>query len=145
MTTRREFLVVVGAAVSAGAVVPACGAPDGPVDAGNVADIAEGQVMKVVGGGVLLGRDAGGLYAMTSFCTHLGCDLTESGGVVGEDGVITCGAPCGHGSRYDFDGNVLGGPAANPLKHWLLTVADDGAITVEVGSEVDAAERVIVA
>lgn len=145
MSTRREFLIVVGATVTAGAVLPACGPPAGPVDAGNVADIAEGQVVKIEGGAVLLGRDADGLYAMSAICTHLGCDLTDAGGVIGDDGVITCGSPCGHGSRYDFYGNVLGGPANNPLQHWLVTVDQAGAITVEVGSEVDAADRVPVA
>lgn len=144
MTTRREFLKVVGATVTAGAVLPSCGPEQGPVAAGNVADLTEGQVTKIAAGSALLARDAGGLYAMTAICTHFGCDLTAVGGVIGDDGVITCGAPCGHGSRYDFNGNVVGGPAARPLQHWLVTVDEAGDITVEVGIEVDAAERVAV-
>lgn len=144
MTTRRDFLKVVGATVTAGAVLPACGPEQGPVAAGNVADIAEGQVVKIAAGSALLGRDAGGIYAMTAICTHLGCDLTAAGGVIGDDGVITCGSPCGHGSRYDLSGSVVGGPTTRPLQHWLVTVDEAGDITIEVGAEVDAAERVAV-
>ena len=144
MTTRREFLKVVGAVASA-AALPACGPQAGPVAAGNIADIAEGQLVKVAAGPALLGRDAGGLYAMTSTCTHLGCDLTAVGGVIGADGVITCSSPCGHGSRFDLLGDVVGGPATRPLQHWLVTVDEAGDITIVVGAEVDAQERAAVA
>src|ERR1041384_775976 len=97
-TTRREFLKVVGAgscALSVGGIT-ACGGPSGGlVDAGNVADLDVGTVKAVEGEGVLIGRDDGGVYAMTATCTHLGCDLSGPDGTIDPDGEIHCGC---HGS-----------------------------------------------
>jgi cytochrome b6-f complex iron-sulfur subunit len=144
MTTRREFLVVLGATTACGAVavLPGCGDPPGPVAAGNVSDLEVGDVKAVDGSGVIVARDAAGVYAMTAICTHLGCDMSDNGGghQVADTG-IRCGC---HGSRFDLQGNVTGGPATQPLKHWQVDIADDGAITVQVGEEVAADARAAV-
>jgi glycine/D-amino acid oxidase-like deaminating enzyme/nitrite reductase/ring-hydroxylating ferredoxin subunit len=54
-------------------------------------------------------RDAEGvLHAVSARCTHLGC-------IVGWNAAETSwDCPC-HGSRFDVDGNVLQGPAVEPL------------------------------
>lgn len=80
-------------------------------------------------------RDADGVYAMTTTCTHQGCDT--SGGVQGSS--IVC--PC-HGSEFDADGNVLRGPAGAPLVHFAVTVDAAGVVTVHGAKEVDPATRV---
>lgn len=148
-TTRRVFLRVVGTgagALGVGAALPfgalGCGGgAAGPVEAGNVANLAEGTVAQVIGTDVLVGRDAGGVYALSAICTHFGCNLNEESGDIDAEGNISCNAPCGHGSVFDKDGAVVGGPASRPLQHWLTEVADDGTITVTVGTEVGVDER----
>jgi cytochrome b6-f complex iron-sulfur subunit len=63
-----------------------------------------------------------GIAAMSLVCTHLGCVVAET-----PDG-FHC--PC-HGSRFDPDGRVLGGPAPRAL-HWLpISQAADGSLLVD--------------
>jgi cytochrome b6-f complex iron-sulfur subunit len=58
----------------------------------------------------------GELVAYSLTCTHLGCTVEE------DEETFSC--PC-HGSRYDGDGNVLNGPAQNPLKQLRIEVLED--------------------
>ncbi|MGQ9491219.1 MAG: QcrA and Rieske domain-containing protein [Anaerolineae bacterium] len=55
-----------------------------------------------------VGRDAQGLYALDAVCTHLGCLVGRE-----DKGGFVC--PC-HNSRFDVAGQVLTGPAAQPLR-----------------------------
>jgi len=58
--------------------------------------------------GVWLVRQGREIWALDGRCTHLGCAVgLEAGG----DGFV---CPC-HGSRYDLAGDVLHGPADEPL------------------------------
>jgi Rieske Fe-S protein len=58
---------------------------------------------------VALYRDQdGGLHAISSICTHMGCDV----GWNDKNKVWDC--PC-HGSRFAPAGDVINGPAAKPL------------------------------
>jgi nitrite reductase/ring-hydroxylating ferredoxin subunit len=79
-------------------------------------------------------RDSGGLYALTAVCTHAGCTIGFSGAGSG----FSC--PC-HGSRFDFVGNVTGGPAASPLRHFQLCVGPDGNLTFDPRAVVDRGVR----
>lgn len=136
---RRAFMrvgLVGGVALT---TLPACGGdggtapPTGPVTAGNVANVAEGSLRGVSGS--ILGRDAGGLYAMSASCTHQGCAVSVSGTA------LNC--PC-HGSAFDANGAVTRGPAASPLRHFLVTLAPDGTITIDPTMPVAANIRVAV-
>ncbi len=49
------------------------------------------------------------LYIVDITCTHLGCELSFN------SGEKTWDCPC-HGSRFDYKGNILNGPALRPLK-----------------------------
>ena len=53
--------------------------------------------------------DEGNLHAVSSRCTHLGCQ------VVWNAAERTWDCPC-HASRFDVDGDVLNGPAVDPLE-----------------------------
>ncbi len=89
---------------------------------------------------VFIGRDAGGLYAVTSTCTHKGCDVTAEG--AGANVSLFC--PC-HGSRFDRNGGVTQGPASAPLAHFAVEVDVTGDVSVHGDIQVDAATRVMVA
>jgi len=72
---------------------------------------------------VVHGRD-GSLYAVTSVCTHMGCDVLYDSGL----GHLRC--PC-HGSEYGLDGHNIKGPAKRPLKPYNVTVRD-GHVAIEL-------------
>lgn len=112
--------------------------PTGPVPGGNVADAAPDTLRIVSGENVALGRDTGGLYAMSAACTHQGCLVSAAG--TPEKG-LTC--PC-HGSRFDGNGAVTQGPASSPLQHYRVDLASDGTITIQGGDPVSADVRTAV-
>lgn len=144
-TTRRVFLVHMGVTAAA---IGGCGddaggetaEASGPVAAGNVSAVPVGYLAKVGDQPVILGRDTGGLYAMSSICTHARCNIATSGSIT------TSGVGCScHGSRFNTNGEVTQGPAARTLPHWKVDLAADGTITVQGGASVDATVRTKVA
>jgi nitrite reductase/ring-hydroxylating ferredoxin subunit len=139
MHGRRRFLTMVGGVMATSAI--ACSSDvrtkrSGPVAAGNVSAVPLGHLAFVAGGGLILGRDSGGLYAMTSICTHQDCDISSEGSVSSSGISCTC-----HGSRFSTTGAVIVGPASSPLEHYRVDLAADGAITIQAGTVVDAATR----
>jgi len=56
-----------------------------------------------------------GFYALSAICTHLGCVTRHEP----ERDRIVC--PC-HGSSFDLEGRVLGGPAPSPLVRLKLSL-----------------------
>ena len=73
---------------------------------------------------VILVQQGDRAWAMSARCTHLGCAV-----VVAEDGrSLSC--PC-HGSRYSLEGEVLAGPANEPLPRLPHHLAEDGSHVVE--------------
>ena len=143
-TDRRRFLQVVATGTAATACVAlgvSCGGsgPSGPIAAGNVSSVANPSLTAISGEEVALGRDSGGLYAMTLVCTHAACDM-ETQGSVSVSGV-TCSC---HGSRFDANGDVVVGPASSPLEHFEVTVDASGAITINADTVVDASTRTAV-
>jgi len=67
--------------------------------------------------------DAGGLYAISAVCTHLGCIVHAQG----DEGYF---CPC-HGSRFDRDGRPTAGPAPGPLHYLTLSLSADGQLVVD--------------
>ena len=143
--SRRYFLQVLaaGAAASA-ATLEACSSnsggggdpiPFGDVTAGNVQAIQVGTVSSVPGAPVFIGRDNNGLYAMTTICTHAGCDMSSGAAITTS---ISCYC---HGSQFDLNGNVQKGPAVSPLTHFAVTVSSDETVTVHGGQAVDPSTR----
>jgi Rieske Fe-S protein len=140
---RRRFLTLIAGA----AATAACsgGGDTGPasfgdVSAGNISNILVGSLRIVGGDPVVIGRDSGGLYAMTITCTHQGCDVEPVGS--GSSARLDC--PC-HGSEFDRNGGVIRGPAKAPLAHFSVTVDGSGNVTIHGGVQVDANARTPVA
>jgi len=74
-----------------------------------------------------------GLYAISAVCPHLGCIVGRQ-----EDGYF---CPC-HGSRFDVQGKVIGGPAPRGLVYLEMSISPDGKLVVDREKEVDANVRV---
>lgn len=72
-------------------------------------------------------REGEKMCAISTVCTHLGCIVSTS-----ETG-FAC--PC-HGSRYDQDGNVTGGPAPKALPWYKVSLAPNGELEVDKGEEI---------
>ncbi|MFL6247501.1 MAG: FAD-dependent oxidoreductase [Thermoanaerobaculia bacterium] len=70
----------------------------------------EGQIIKIEGRKVAAYRDeAGALHCVSPVCTHMKCDVAWNGAEK------TWDCPC-HGSRFTPDGDVINGPAHEPLE-----------------------------
>jgi Rieske Fe-S protein len=139
---RRRFLSLLAATPLAGCSSGATGTTPvsfGDVPAGNLSALPVGTLRAVSGQPVCIGRDAKGVYAMTLTCTHEGCDIGATGTVAASG--LTCGC---HGSTYDANGNVTGGPAPAPLQHYAVTQDAQGNLVVHGNQAVDSAARLTV-
>lgn len=74
--------------------------------------------------GVWIVREAGGMYALSVICTHLGCIPNWLGG----EQKFKC--PC-HGSGFYKTGINFEGPAPRPLERVKIALADDGQIFID--------------
>lgn len=106
--------------------------------AGSVTEYANNGLYKVTAKTFLIGRDAGGLYAMSSICTHQACNLNQWGQINAGNMSIRCNC---HGSLFSFNGAVEQGPAFSPLKHYLVTVDCMYNVYVDTSQVVDASQR----
>lgn len=68
---------------------------------------------------LLLRASDGEIIALTTTCTHRGCDVRWNA----DRGRIVC--PC-HGSEYDTHGGNLVGPAQRPLRRYAVETRADG-------------------
>jgi len=133
---RRVFVELAAAALGVTAL-PACAAfvaaPVTPVD-GEIRLLLRNHPQLDQPGGYLKirpmpGEDilyvlaaGGGRYAVLSpICTHLSCMVQVEGAQ------LRC--PC-HGSTFDFEGNVLVGPAMTPLGRYPAAVTADGELVI---------------
>jgi cytochrome b6-f complex iron-sulfur subunit len=71
---------------------------------------------------VVVVREKQGFAAVSLTCTHLGCTIRTS------DAGFEC--PC-HGSQFDNDGFVTGGPAPRPLDWFQVSLAPNGELEVD--------------
>ena len=70
-----------------------------------------------------------GFSALSSICTHLGCNVRQAAGQRGFE------CPC-HGSIYDALGNVTAGPAPKALAWHPLSLSRKGELVVDTGVKV---------
>lgn len=142
--SRRRFLGLVGAGSALS--LSSCGSDSvvepqsfGDALAGNVSALALGTLLAVPNAPAYVGRDAAGVYAMTSTCTHEGCDMVSQGQI--EKNGVFCAC---HGSRFDLNGAVTRGPADAPLTHFAVDIDARGNMVVHGGTRVAASVRVMV-
>lgn len=69
-------------------------------------------------------RTRAGIYAVQARCTHLGCSPSW----FTEEQLFKC--PC-HGSNFNLAGDVVAGPAPQPLFRVSLKLDDEGQIVVD--------------
>ncbi len=146
--SRRRFLLTTSAvaATAAATGLPACSSdpPPGPIDAGAVSDFTVGRVrVSPLETSIFVGRDAaGGFYAYTRRCTHMGCTIPAPS-------ANSSLCPC-HNSTYDSNGDVtrMADGFANqmPLRHFVVTFTGSGAtarVIVDTSmTQVDRSNRV---
>jgi nitrite reductase/ring-hydroxylating ferredoxin subunit len=77
-------------------------------------------------------RDGGGLYALSSICTHAGCNVAFGGSA------FHC--PC-HGATFDFNGGERSGPTNGPLDHYAVCITGGGTVGFDTNTVVAAATR----
>jgi len=94
--------------------------------------LAAGEPYIPPGRQVAIFRDAEGVHAVSTVCTHLGCVVKPN-----PDG-FEC--PC-HGSRFARDGGVTKGPAPRALP-WLQVSSKGGVLIVDEGTAVPAGTRI---
>ncbi|MBI5375736.1 MAG: ubiquinol-cytochrome c reductase iron-sulfur subunit [Candidatus Schekmanbacteria bacterium] len=81
---------------------------------------------------LMIFKDPEGLYAISAICTHLGC-------IVGETPAgFAC--PC-HGSRFDKQGIVAGGPAPRNLPWFKIYLSPEGYLMVDTAATVTIGEK----
>jgi Rieske Fe-S protein len=95
-------------------------------------NLPAGEAFVPPGRAVAVYRDAQGVYAVSTICTHLGCVVKPNA-----EG-FEC--PC-HGSRFAADGSVIRGPAPRALP-WLKCSLSGGSITVDEGAVVPPGTKV---
>lgn len=74
--------------------------------------------------GIFVVRNQVGLYVVKASCTHLGCNISW----FRSEGRFKC--PC-HGSFFDVEGEVIGGPAPEPLYRSAVQLDLLGNIVVD--------------
>lgn len=73
-------------------------------------------------------REGAKVAVISTVCTHLGCSVSIA------DTGFAC--PC-HGSRYDQDGTVTGGPAPKPLPWFKVSLAPNGELEVDKNTQIE--------
>ena len=66
----------------------------------------------------------GYFYAVSAVCTHLGCITNWKQ----EEGIVAC--PC-HGSKFNREGEVIGGPAPRPLPRFAMSLDAQGNLVID--------------
>ena len=95
--------------------------------------LGPGEAFVPPGRSVAVFRDAEGVYAISTVCTHLGCIVSPNASG------FEC--PC-HGSLFAPDGSVVKGPAPRALP-WLQVSARGGTLTVDEGTEAQPGSKVM--
>jgi len=124
------------------------GCPPAGTKLGQPGDYTGNGLHILAGQKVLIGRDAGGLYALTAICTHLQCNMDgdPQGNPLGDPKgtILASGIQCNcHFSQYDNSGAVVTGPAVNPLRAYALALGCDGFLYVDTATVVANTKRLM--
>jgi nitrite reductase/ring-hydroxylating ferredoxin subunit len=102
-----------------------CGAPSSFI-AGTPKYFSAGKFFVV--------RDSGGIYALTSSCTHEGATTI----VQGSD--FYCPR---HGAQFTFNGAVVSGPVITGLAHYSACLLPNGNVGVQTSMKVSSSTRLV--
>lgn len=138
VSSRREFFLAgcaaIGAATAGFAVstfrylVPTVlYEPPARFTVGTPADFPPGSVTFLEDRRLFVFNGADGFFAISSICTHLGCNVKRAGPG------FEC--PC-HGSRFDENGRVVHGPAPAALAWYALSLSPRGEVVVDLDRKV---------
>lgn len=106
--------------------------PSRRFDIGSPQDFPAGSVTFLPDRRLYVFNGADGFYAISSVCTHLGCNVKRGGPG------FAC--PC-HGSQFDENGQVVHGPAPTPLAWYLLSLSPHAQLVVDLDRQVGPAFR----
>lgn len=102
-------------------------------DVGAPGSFAQGTATLISAKRVYIVRDANGLYAVSSQCTH------NSSATLGvSSGHFRCPR---HGAQFQFDGTIISGPVFSPLVHYSLCLLGNGHVAVDTSVHVAASTR----
>jgi cytochrome b6-f complex iron-sulfur subunit len=101
----------------------------GLIYAGKVEEFAINSVNRILAGRFFIARSEEGFLALWQKCPHLGCAVPW----VEEEGQFHC--PC-HGSLFDRNGVVLGGPAPRPLDTFQVSIRS-GEVWVDTSKPIE--------
>ena len=96
--------------------------PSEEFKAGKPDDYLDGSITFLEDERVFLIRKGNTFRCLSAVCTHLGCTVNRA------DHGYHC--PC-HGSVFDDQGTVKGGPAPRPLTWFLVTLSKDGRLLID--------------
>jgi len=102
--------------------------------AGKPDDYPDGSITFLEDERVFLVRQGNTYRCLSATCTHLGCTVNRA------DKGYHC--PC-HGSVFDEQGSVKGGPAPKPLAWFQITLSKDSRLLVDKSTMV-AADKYLV-
>jgi len=97
---------------------------------GKPSDFPQDSVTFIEEKRLFIFRRPEGLFAISSICTHLGCNVRWNVDRPGFD------CPC-HGSKFNKDGKNIDGPAPRPLKWHELSLNSEHELVVNTAEEVD--------
>jgi cytochrome b6-f complex iron-sulfur subunit len=103
-----------------------------PIDVGAPSTFTANTPVYISNGKFFVVRDAGGLYALTSLCTHEGAICSVS------SGKFRCPR---HGALFTFAGAVVSGPVSKALVHYSMCTMANGHVGVNTSSIVPATTR----
>jgi cytochrome b6-f complex iron-sulfur subunit len=101
--------------------------PSRRFDIGAPSDYPPGSVTFLPDRRLYVFNETDGFYAISSVCTHLGCNVKHGGPG------FEC--PC-HGSQFDPNGGVVHGPAPKPLAWYSLTLSPRTQLVVDLDQPV---------
>jgi nitrite reductase/ring-hydroxylating ferredoxin subunit len=136
--SRREFFLAGSAAIAAATagfgvstlryLVPTVlYEPPARFTVGSPGDFPPGSVTFLEDRRLFVFNGADGFFAISSVCTHLGCNVKRGGPG------FEC--PC-HGSRFDENGRVVHGPAPAALAWYGLSLSPRGEVIVDLDRKV---------
>jgi nitrite reductase/ring-hydroxylating ferredoxin subunit len=102
--------------------------PSRRFDIGAPSDFPAGSVTFLADRRLYVFNGADGFYAISSVCTHLGCNVKRGGPG------FAC--PC-HGSQFDENGQVVHGPAPKPLAWYALSLSPHTQLVVDLDQQVN--------